>query len=100
MTPKTLKAKPKAVQPAFILQDTKKYGTVSQQTELYTMLQSMPKEQVQGVQTLLRVMSSGACINGDNTIDASTGLRTTGGYRKSVHYLKAFLANQPTTVDL
>ena len=91
--------KPKPVQP-FILQNTTKYGTIAQQTELHTMLQSMTQEQIQGVKILLQTMSSGACINGDGAIDAATGQRTTGGYRKSVHYLKVCLANQPTPVNL
>lgn len=99
MPQKPAKANPKAVQPPFTLTDTKKFGTMAQQIELDAFLKSLNQEQLLVVQALLTRMSTGACFNGDGTIDAD-GLRTTGGYRKSIHYMKAYFANRPTPVQL
>lgn len=92
--------KPKLVQQPFTLTDTKKFGTLAQQLELDTFLKSMTSDQLQTIQLLLQRMKSGACINGDGQIDADTGLKTTGGYRKSVHYMVAYFQNRPTAVKL
>ena len=98
MAPRVAK-QPKQVQP-FTVPDLKKCGTIAQQTELFTFLQSLNQAQLQAVQSLIQRMSTGACINGDNTIDPTTGMKTTGGYRKSVHYMKAYFANRPMPVNL
>jgi hypothetical protein len=87
------------VQP-FYVPDEKKCGTKAQQLELNDFLMSLTPAQTQTIQSLLHRMTTGACINGDGTIDTSTGLRTTGGYRKSVHYMKAYFINRPTIVKL
>jgi len=100
MANKPAKKNPQPVQKPFILGDTKKYGTVAQQTELNEFMRNLTVEQVQVVQAVITRFSTGACINGDGTIDPDTGLRTTGGYRKSVHWLKAYLANRPMPVQL
>jgi len=88
------------VQKAVLFTDTKKYGTEAQQLELDTFLKSLTPDQLQTIQALIGRMTTGACINGDGTIDPTTGLRTTGGYRKSVHYMKAYFSNVPTVVKL
>lgn len=88
------------VQPPFTLTDVKKFGTLAQQLELDTFLKAQTPEQLQTIQSLLQRMKSGACINGDGTIDQDTGLKTTGGYRKSVHYMVAYFQNRPTQVKL
>jgi len=98
MAKPTIKKNPKPVQ-NLILADTKKYGTIAQQTELNEFMQSLTPEQVQTVQAVITRFSTGACINGDGTIDAD-GLRTTGGYRKSVHWLKAYFSSRPMPVQL
>lgn len=100
MAQRPAKATPKAVQKPFIVADQKKCGTEAQQSELNAFLTALKPEQLQTVQSLITRMSSGACINGDGTIDPTTGMRTTGGYRKSVHYMKAFFASRPMPVNL
>jgi len=94
------KKNPQPVQKPFIVADQKKCGTEAQQTELNNFLTALNQEQLQTVQALITRMSTGACINGDGTIDPTTGMRTTGGYRKSVHYMKAFFAGRPMPVQL
>ena len=89
--------KTKQVQKPVVFTDTKKFGTQAQQLELNDFIRSLTPEQVQVVQALLTRFSTGACFNGDGTIDAE-GLRTTGGYRKSIHYLKAYFTNAPQPV--
>ncbi len=98
--PKVKKAPAKPVQKVVLFDDTKKYGTVAQQTEMGEFMQGLTPEQLLVIQALIQRMSTGACINGDGTIDAATGLRTTGGYRKSVHYIKAYFANRPLPVKV
>jgi len=97
--PATKKSLPKAkqVQKPVLFSDVKKYGTEAQQRELFEFIQSLSPEQVQVVKALLNRFSTGACFSGDGTIDAE-GLRTTGGYRKSIHYLKAYFTNAPQPV--
>lgn len=98
MPPKTKsKPTPKPVAKPVLFSDIKKYGTEAQQRELNDFVRSLTPEQVQVVQALLTRLSTGACFNGDGTIDAE-GLRTTGGYRKSIHYLKAYFAQAPQAV--
>jgi hypothetical protein len=88
------------VQTPFLCADTKKFGTQLQQLELNDFLQALTPEQLQTIQSLLARMKTGACIYGDGTIDQDTGLKTTGGYRKSVHYMVAYFQNRPTQVKL
>lgn len=97
--PKAKKAPAKPVQPFYVM-DEKKCGTKAQQLELDAFLKTMTPDQLQTIQLLIQRFSTGACINGDGTIDPATGLRTTGGYRKSIHYLKAWFANRPMPVKL
>lgn len=94
------KSAPKSVRPPVFTTTNPKHGTVAQQTELDTALQGMNPEQLQGAKMLIHTMTHGACINGDGTIDPDTGLKTTGGYRKSVHYLKAWFDAHPQPVQL
>lgn len=93
------KAKP-AVQQPFLVADTKSCGTVAQQTELDAFLKSCTEVELVGITKLIQRMSTGACINGDGTMDAITQKPTTGGYRKSVHYIKAWLNSRPQPVRL
>lgn len=89
----------KPVQKPFLVNDPK-CGTVAQQTELYEMLSSFTPEQMQTFLIVFKRLTTGACINGDGTIDPATGLRTTGGYRKSMHYFREYLKNRPVPVNL
>ena len=93
------KAKPQ-VQQAFLVADIKSCGTIAQQTELDNFLKSCTDVELAGTQKLIQRMSTGACINGDGSIDPMTSKPTTGGYRKSVHYMKAWFGSRPQPVRL